>query len=638
MHNLRRGVVKRRVRRHSSFFEECKKGYVGMAKWMVSAKKADFDKIAEKFNIDPVIARIIRNRDIVGDEQINIFLRGTLEDLHPPRQLYGMEKAASIILDKIKDGAAIRIIGDYDVDGICATYILYRGLKACGAKADTAIPHRIRDGYGLNEALIKEAYDDGTDTIITCDNGIAAISQIEYAKNLGMTVIVTDHHETPYEITENGNRRELLPNADAVVDPKQEQCRYPFKGICGAVVAYKLVQVLTEECEKAEESAGSENNGSCGFKSKHEEFREMLCELMEFAAFATVGDVMELKEENRILVRYGLKQMINTKNPGLRALIEVSGLQGRELSSYHIGFILGPCLNATGRLDTAARALQMFSCNDFAQAAVIASELKELNDSRKEMTIKGVEQAVERIENSPFREDKVLVVFLENCHESLAGIIAGRLKEKYNKPTFVLTRSDDGIKGSGRSIEAYNMYEQMSLCKNLFTKYGGHKMAAGLSMREENIEKFRESLNTNCTLSDEDFIEKVLIDVPMPFSYISKELVKQLRMLEPFGNGNPKPVFAQKNVRVLRGRILGQSRNVGKYTIQDAQGGKYEMVYFGDLENWHNALIKAFGEEEVEKLYRNGSVSIIIQMLYYPDINVYRGNESLQIVMQDYMI
>lgn len=613
-----------------------------MAKWMISAKKADFVKIAETYGIDPVIARIIRNRDIVGDAQINSFLNGTLEDLYSPRLLYDMEKAVLFILSKIKEKAPIRIIGDYDIDGICATYILLRGLKECGAVVDTVIPHRIKDGYGLNDALIKEAHNDGIDTIITCDNGIAAAAQIEYAKELGMSVIVTDHHEVPYDIAEDGSRRELLPPAEAVIDPKQEKCRYPFKGICGAVVAYKFVQVLIEEYEKdyglyssgEDKASGADKENAA--QVKHSDSVEMLRELLEFAAFATVGDVMELIDENRILVRYGLKQMVHTKNPGLRALIEVSGLKGKELSAYHIGFVLGPCLNATGRLDTAARALQMLSSNDFAQAVTIAAELKELNDSRKEMTGKGVERAVEMIENSRLREDKVLVVYLEDCHESLAGIIAGRLKEKYHRPVFVLTKGDEGIKGSGRSIESYNMYEQMNCCRNLFTKYGGHKMAAGLSMPEENMEEFRKSLNRNCNLSDEDFVEKVLIDVPMPFSYIRPDLVRQFKLLEPFGNGNPKPVFAQKDVHVIQGRILGKNRNVGKYIIKDAQGNQYDMIYFGDLENWHNFLQENFGKEELDRLYRNGSVEITIQIIYYPDINVYQGRESLQIVMQDY--
>ena len=599
-----------------------------MAKWMVSAKRADFDKISKEFKIDPVIARIIRNRDIVNGTDIRLFLYGTLDDLHDPRLLYDMEKAVAFMLSKIEEKAAVRIIGDYDIDGICATYILLRGLKACGANVDTVIPHRIKDGYGLNDNLIEEAHNDGIDTIITCDNGIAAAKQIEYANELGISVIITDHHEVPYEIMEDGSRMELLPPAFAVVDPKQEKCNYPFDGICGAVVAYKFIQVLFEEYRKAYSSKETSH--------QTELFGEILEELLEFAAFATVGDVMELLDENRIIVRYGLKRMVHTKNLGLRALIEVNGLQNKPLSAYHIGFVLGPCINATGRLDSAVKALGLLNSSNLAEAVTIAGELKELNDSRKEMTRQGTERAIELIENGPYKDDKVFVIFLTDCHESLAGIIAGRIKEKYNKPVFILTESEDGIKGSGRSIEAYHMYEQMSLCKQLFTKYGGHKMAAGLSMTKENIEEFRQTLNRNCNLSDEDFVEKVLIDVPMPLSYIRMDFVKQLELLEPFGNGNSKPVFAQKNVRILRGRILGKNANVGKYSICDEQGKEYDMIYFGDLEKWHAFLDEAFGEDEREKLYRAGSREIVIQMIYYPDINVYQGKESLQIVMRDY--
>lgn len=606
---------------------------------MVSAKKADFAKIAETFQIDPVIARIIRNRDIVGDEEIDLFLHGTLENLHEPRLLYDMEKAVAFMLSKITEGASVRIIGDYDIDGVCAAYILLRGLRFCGAKVDTVIPHRIRDGYGLNDHLIEEAHQDGVDTIITCDNGIAAAEQIVYAKELGMSVIVTDHHEVPYEVTEDGKRKEILPPAEAVIDPKQERCEYPFDGICGAVVAYKFVQVLTEEALRqmprlAEAGAGQAERGNA--KNMEAARRDLLAELLEFAAFATVGDVMELRDENRILVKYGLRQTAHTKNLGLKALLEVNGLQDKPLSAYHIGFVLGPCLNATGRLDTAKKALQMFESRDFAQAVTIAGELKELNDSRKEMTRQGAEQAAAMIESGPLKNDRVLVVYLPDCHESLAGIIAGRIKEKYHKPVFVLTKGEEGVKGSGRSIETYHMYEELTLCRHLFTRYGGHKMAAGLSMPEENIEELRQTLNRNCRLSDEDFIEKILIDVPMPLSYIRMDFVRQLQVLEPFGNGNPKPVFARKNIHILHGRILGKNENVGKYRIQDEEGNLFEMIYFGDLSKWHAFLEEAFGKKEREKLYHEGSREIVIQMVYYPDINVYQGKESLQIVMQDY--
>lgn len=605
-----------------------------MAKWMVSAKKADFNEIAKRFQIDPVIARIIRNRDIIEIEEIALFLQGNLSNLHEPRLLYGMEKAVAFVLSKIEEKASIRIIGDYDIDGVCATYILLRGLRACGGAVDTVIPHRIKDGYGLNDNLIQEAYEDGIDTIITCDNGIAAAEQIAYAKELGMSVIVTDHHEVPYELTKEGEKKEILPPADVIIDPKQEACHYPYEGICGAVVAYKMVQVLLEEYENRvlEDKSKLQNKDSHFIQNR----QELLKELLEFAAFATVGDVMELLDENRIIVKYGLEQMLHTKNLGLKALIEVNGLQGKPLSAYHIGFVLGPCLNATGRLDTAQKALQLLQSDTWEEAVMLAGQLKALNDSRKEMTKQGTMQAIALVEQGGYDKDKVLVLYLPECHESLAGIIAGRVKEKYHKPVFILTKGEEGVKGSGRSIEAYHMYEQMSACKQLFTRYGGHKMAAGLSMPEENVDIFRRILNENCCLTAEDFEEKILIDVPMPLSYVNMQFVKQLSVLEPFGNGNAKPVFAQKNVRVLQGRILGKNANVGKYQIMDEQGFRYDMIYFGDLDNWNMFLADNFGEAEKNRLYHEGSRNICIQMIYYPDINVYQGRESLQIVMQDY--
>lgn len=591
-----------------------------MAKWMVSAKKADFNAIAARFQIDPVIARIIRNRDIQGEEAIERFLHGSLRDLYDPFLLRDADRAAQIVRAKIEAGKKIRIIGDYDIDGICSTYILSAGLAHCGAAVDTAIPHRIHDGYGLNNRLIQEAWEAGTDTIVTCDNGIAAREQIAYAKSLGMTVIVTDHHEVPFEIREDGSRQECLPAADAVIDPKRRDCGYPFDGICGAVVAYKFLQVLF---------AGEEKDGA----------EELLRELLAFAAFATVGDVMELVDENRIIVRYGLRQILNSSNYGMQALLAANGLQDKKLSAYHIGFVLGPCLNATGRLDTADRALRMFCTADKAEAATIAGELKELNESRKDMTLRGTEEAARMIEHSSLKEDRVLVVYLQDCHESLAGIIAGRIRERYHRPVFVLTRSEEGVKGSGRSIEAYHMYEKMSECKQLYTKYGGHKLAAGVSMPEENVEPFRAYLNEHCGLTAEDLIEKIHIDVPMPMSYVTPAFVKQLSVLEPFGNGNAKPVFAQKNVRLLSGRILGKHGNVGKYSVADENGRRYDMMYFGDLEMWHIFLREQFGRSAFERLYQGGGAvgsGICIHVIYYPDLNVYQGRESLQMVMQDY--
>ncbi len=592
-----------------------------MAKWMVSAKKADFNGIAKRFGIDPVIARILRNRDLVTEEEIDRFLHGTPEDMHSPYLLKDVEKAADIIRNKIAEQKKIRIIGDYDIDGVCSTYILMTGLQTCGAVADAVIPHRVLDGYGLNDKLIRDAYEAGIDTILTCDNGIAAATQITYAKSLGMTVIVTDHHEVPYEVQPDGSRKECLPDADAVVDPKQQDCAYPFDGICGAVVAYKLVQVLLDRMQNGREEA-----------------QQILQELLAFAAFATIGDVMELVDENRIIVKYGLPLIAHSGNYGLQALITVNGLQDKPLSVYHIGFVLGPCLNATGRLDTAARALQMFLTRDKAEAVTIAGELKELNDSRKGMTLQGTEQAIELIEQTALKEDKVLVIYLPECHESLAGIIAGRIRECYQKPVFVLTKAEDGVKGSGRSIDAYHMYDKMSECKELYTKYGGHKLAAGVSMPEENVEKFRRYLNEHCDLSAEDFEEKILIDVPMPMSYVTTDFVKQLSVLEPFGNGNPKPVFAQKNLHICKGRILGKNGNVGKYLVKDETGRQYDMIYFGNLDKWHDFLEEHFGQEEQDRLYQAGSDVIQISVIYYPDINVYQGRESLQMVMKDYCI
>lgn len=598
-----------------------------MGKWLVSAKKADFNQIAEKFQIDPVIARIIRNRDIVGDEQIERFLHGTLRDLHDPSLLKDAEKAADILCEKTMDGQPVRVIGDYDIDGVCSTYILVHCLEQCGAVVDAVIPHRVQDGYGLNDRLIEEAYAAKIDTVLTCDNGIAAGAQIAYAKKLGMTVIVTDHHEVPYEILPDGIRAECPPAADAVIDPKQGDCAYPYKGICGAVTAYKLMQIYLEKM-------------ACGPAGgvTHEKAQEIVQEMLAFAAFATVGDVMELTDENRIIVKYGLRQIKQSHNPGLQALVTVNGLQDKILSAYHIGFVLGPCLNATGRLDTAERALRMFRTDDQAEAVTIAGELKELNDSRKGMTLQGTQQAVEMIESTDLKKDKVLVVYLPDCHESLAGIIAGRLRERYHKPAFVLTRTEEGVKGSGRSIDAYHMYDKMSECKELYTKYGGHKLAAGVSMPEENVESFRRHLNEYSGLSEEDFVETIHIDVPMPMSYVTTDFVRQLAVLEPFGNGNPKPVFAQKTVRILRGRLLGKNRNVGKYRVKDESGRQCDMIYFGDSERWHAFLAEHFGTREVDRLYGEGSDRICISVVYYPDINVYRGQEELQMILQEYSV
>ena len=571
-----------------------------MERWVVAAKRADFQAIAEKFRIEPVIARLIRNRDVVGDEQIREYLYGGLEELHDPMLMKDMGKAAEILEKKIREGKWIRIIGDYDIDGIMSTYILLTGLRRLGAKVDIRIPDRIVDGYGLNENLVRQAKEDGADTILTCDNGIAALDQIRLAKELGMTVVVTDHHEIPYEDLENGARAYHVPEADAVVNPKQKDCGYPFKGLCGGAVAWKLIQVMRKRVGHSEEES---------------------FDWVECAAIATVGDVMDLQGENRILVKEGLKRLHRTGNLGLQELIRVQGLEPDQVSAYHIGFVIGPCLNASGRLDTAERSLALLLAEKREEAARLAGDLKALNESRKEMTRQGEEKAVRLVEGSDLKYDKVLVVYLPECHESLAGIIAGRLREHFHKPSIVLTRSEDGVKGSGRSIEAYSMYEELCKCRELFTKFGGHPMAAGLSMAgEEQVEILREKLNRLSTLTEEDFVEKVTIDVPMPVSYITKRLISQIQLLEPFGKGNTKPLFAQKDLTVLSCRIFGKNRNVAKLQVQDPGGYRMDAVYFGDAETFAK-----FAREHP-----------VLSLTYYPTVNVWNGRENLQITIQNY--
>ena len=569
-----------------------------MAKWFINMKKADFNGIARKYGVSPVIARIMRNREVRTDEEINLYLNGTPGDLYDGRLMKDMECAVSILKEKIAEEKKIRIIGDYDIDGVNSTYILQKGLELAGADVDTDIPHRIKDGYGLNRALVDRAYRDGVDTILTCDNGIAAIDEIAYGKEKGMTVIVTDHHEVKFK-EENGVRIYQVPAADAVIDPHQEDCNYPYKELCGAGVAYKLVRVLLEELEIDPAKA---------------EY------LIENVAIATIGDVVNLTGENRIFVRTGLEMLKKTKNEGLKALFECTGIDVENLNTYHIGFVIGPCINACGRLDTAKRALELLNAPGRREAVMMAEDLKALNESRKEMTEKGVERAVEMIETSALKEDCVLVVYLPDCHESIAGIIAGRLKEKYHKPVLVATRAEEGIKGSGRSIEAYSMYEELVKCDSLLLQYGGHPMAAGLSIEEANVEAFRRQLNENCTLTEEDMIPKIVIDVPMPISYINENLIRQLSVLEPFGKGNAKPVFAQKNLRVLKIGIYGKTQNTVKLQLMDESGTVMDGVYWGEA------------KEFAEFARSHGTISVT----YYPKINSYMGRDSLQIVIQNY--
>lgn len=569
-----------------------------MEKWVVCTKKADFYGIAEKFRINPVIARLIRNRDVIGDEKIQEYLHGTLADLPSGRKMKDLEKAAEILEKKIQEGCRIRIIGDYDIDGVTSTTILLKGLKRLGAKVDTCIPDRIKDGYGINEHLISKALEDGIDTIVTCDNGIAAYNEITEAKESGMTVVITDHHDVPFRDTKNG-RKWIIPPADAVVNPKQQNCPYPNKNLCGAVVAWKLIWIMYE---------------NAGIPT------EEILTFTELAAVATVGDVMDLQGENRIIVKEGLHQLSHTETPGLKALIQVNNLEHAEISSYHVGFVLGPCINASGRLDTASRALKLLCEQDPVEAARLAGDLIALNESRKAMTEQGKEEAIEKVENSDLKNDRVLVIYLPDCHESLAGIIAGRIRELYNKPVFVLTKGEKSAKGSGRSIEAYSMYEELVKCRDFMEQFGGHPMAAGLSIKEENIERFRKRLNENCTLTEEDLRPKVVIDVPMPVSYISRELVEQLSLLEPFGKGNVKPLFAQKNLSVLNLRIFGKNHNVAKMKLTDGSGTSVDAVYFGEAEKF----------AEFVKNHERISVT------YYPEINSYQGRETLQAVIRNY--
>ena len=573
-----------------------------MEKWFVAMKKADFNGIAEKYQISPIIARLMRNRDVIGDEAIDFYLNGTVEDLYDGLLMKDMDRAVDILKEKIEEGKKIRVIGDYDIDGVNATYILQQGLAGLGADVDTDIPDRIKDGYGLNQMLIDRALEDDVDTIITCDNGIAAMNEIAYGKENGMTIVVTDHHEVPY-LEENGEKKYLLPPADAVVDPHRADCGYPFKGLCGAAVAYKLVEVLYRVSGKSEQ-----------------EVEHLQDSLMENVAIATIGDVMDLVGENRVFVKKGLELLKTTKNEGLHALMQCTGVDTANLNTYHIGFVIGPCINAGGRLDTAKRALELLNASNRREAVTLAADLKELNDSRKEMTEEGVEEAVRQIESSSWKDDQVLVVYLPKCHESIAGIIAGRIKERYYRPTFVLTRGETGVKGSGRSIEAYDMFAEMSRCRELFTKFGGHKLAAGLSLEEEKVEVFRKRINELADLTEEDLQMKVSIDMRLPFPYINEELIHELKILEPFGKGNGKPLFAESKLRVIQPRIFGKNRNVLKCRLEDQQGNQMEAVYFG----------------EVEDCLRQMEKKQIMSFTYYPTVNEYMGKRTIQLTIVNY--
>lgn len=564
-------------------------------KWMLQTKRADFEELAKYHGISPVTARIIRNRDVVGMESMDKYLKGGLKDLYSPYLLKDMELTVTILMEKVREKKSIRIVGDYDIDGVCSTYLLYRALNEIGAHADYEIPDRIKDGYGINESIIRQAAEDGIDTILTCDNGIAATTQISLAKELGLTVLITDHHDIRKE-----DGVEVLPPADAIINPKQMDCSYPYPEICGGLVAYKLVQALYEAYSIPEEK---------------------WLEMIEFAAIATVGDVMKLQDENRIIVKEGLKRMGQTKSLGLKKLIEKNNLDPDAITGYQIGFVIGPCLNAGGRLHTAKLALSLLLSESEEEADRMAQELKDLNDQRKTMTKEGTEKAIEQVE-SLHQNDKVLVVYLPDCHESLAGIIAGRLREQYQKPSFVLTDGEEGVKGSGRSIEAYHMFDALVEVKDLLVKFGGHPMAAGLSLEKENVEPFRNRLNELAKLVEDDFIRKIWIDVPMPLDYIDEPLIEELDLLEPFGQGNEKPLFAQKGLSIRSVRVLGKNRNVVKFSLASGQGMPMDALLFTN------------GDSFLEELLDSRKLDVI----YYPTVNEYNGNKSLQIVIKNYKI
>lgn len=571
-------------------------------KWVVSAKKADFQAIGQHFSIDPVLARIMRNRGLTDLQEMNLYLHGTRTDLNDPHLLKDADLAAQILREKIKEKKRIRIIGDYDIDGIQSTYILYCALRRLGADADFVIPDRILDGYGLNEHLVTRASQDGIDTILTCDNGISAIDQIHLAKSLGMTVVVTDHHEVPFTEVD-GVRREKVCEADAVMNPKQQACHYPFKKLCGAAVAFKLVQVLYEVFGL--------------------EVSEADC-FIENAGFATVGDVMDLQGENRILVKLGLEMLNRTTNIGMKALILQNKLTMGAIKSHDIGFRIGPCLNASGRLDTARLSLKLLLCESETEAAVLAEEIVELNESRKLLTMHAVEQAKEIAQQEEYVNDRVLVIFLPDCHESLAGIVAGRIREAYYRPTLVVTRSEHGAKGSGRSIESYSMYEELCKCEEYLTQFGGHPMAAGFSLKEADIDAFRRKLNEVCTLTEEELRPKVVIDVPMPISYITERLVNQLGCLEPFGKGNEKPVFADRNLVIERLRICGKEGRVFQMKVRNAAGVSMDAVYFGDAEDLLLPLTEKYGKVVAQDTLAGRCVhEAALHFTYYPEMDHY---------------
>lgn len=580
-------------------------------KWLLRNRKVDLKAMSEKYKISQLLCKLMVNRDIIDENIINSYINPVYKYLHSPKTMKDVVFAVDIIKRKIQENKKIRIIGDYDVDGIISVFILYTALKKCGANVDYEIPDRIKDGYGINENIVKVAYDEGVDTIITCDNGISAIDQIQYAKDLGLTVIVTDHHDVPF-IEEDGVRTFLSSQADAIINPKQIECEYKFKSICGAGVAFKLMEALYEEIGMDKEEC---------------------YKLIEFVAIATVCDVVDLIDENRIFVKNGLEMLNNSKNIGINALKKACGLEDKEITAYHLGFVIGPCLNASGRLDSAKKGLELLLMEDDEEAKNLAQEIVDLNDARKNMTKEGVDRAINIIDSTDINNDKILVVYIPDIHESLAGIVAGRVKEKYNKPTIILTKSEEGVKGSARSIEEYNMFEGLLACKELLDKFGGHPMAAGLSLQEDKVDELRKALNNKCELTDEDLTRKIMIDSSLPLEYLNLHLIEELNVLEPFGKGNSKPVFGVRDAKITKAMLLGKDKNVLKLKLLTNNNITIDAMIFNDLENFESKIIEKYGNEELDNLYNKSNNNIPMDFTFYPSINEWNGNKSIQIVV-----
>ena len=585
-------------------------------RWRLYAKKADFAAISKAYGINQVTARIMRNRGVETKEEIESYLKGDLDYLSDPALMKDADKAASLLEAAIANNELIAISSDFDNDGIFSGLLLKEAIIELGGRAAIFTPNRVMEGYGVNSRIVEEANAKGASVLLTCDNGIAAFEAIEEAKKLGMTVIVTDHHEVPFE-EHDGKKTYLLPKADAIVDPKQEDCAYPFKSLCGTGVAYQLMTLLFRRMKRT--------------MSRQEIF-------LQYTAIATVADVMELVGENRILVRKGLSYLNHTNHIGLRALMEVCGITPEQVHAYHIGFILGPCFNAAGRLDTIVHALALLESKEYDQALALAGELWAMNEERKELTRVGTERAVELIEHATWKDEHVYLVYIKDCHESVAGIIAGRLRERYYRPVLVFTdASEEGqIKASGRSIDDYDMFTELSAFRSLFLRFGGHKMAAGLTMEKKNLETLRDGLNARCTLTQTQLMPLVMIDAAMPLGYISEEVIADLEKLEPFGRANEKPLFAQQHLSVLRLSRIGKNRNVVKMSVMGPEGIIMDALYFGDTDVFFDFLEEEYGRDNVAAALRGMRNTIDIGVTYYPQINQFQGKRSLQIVIQNY--